>query len=332
MLDKLNLIVSNFAQRVVGDHSLWLESLLLFSLAIIILIFSFIVANKLKHQNFLFHRFSSSELLTDLIQQSLSLFIKIFSIVIALQIIGAGALVGAIVGTVGILGLGISFAFKDIVENYIAGIILSIRQPFLKGDHVLIENQEGIVQRMTSRMTMIKSFEGNNISIPNATIFKSVITNYSRIPERRFDFCIGIASDADPDVARKIGLQAMNKLEGVMSHPLSFASTEEIASSSITVKFFGWVNQQDYDFIQVRSLAISTVKKAIEKSGIEIPDPSYIIKMQKAKSIDSNKEFQPSVQTEENLISPKNKQQEPIQEQIKKEASEKDLLTDLSTE
>jgi len=105
---------------------------------------------------------------------------------------------GTLLGGAGVLGLAISFAVKDSMENYISSIMLSIRQPFRAQEHVVINDYEGVVVRLTSRSTVLMTLDGNHLRIPNATVFKAVILNYTRNPQRRFDFVLGVDAEDDP--------------------------------------------------------------------------------------------------------------------------------------
>lgn len=300
--------------------------IILLIIALIVLFVGFIISNYVKGNSNLFKRVSKTEIIADLLAQTVSILIKVSAIVVALQILGAVSLVGAVLGTAGVIGLGVSFAFKDIVENYIAGIILSIRQPFFKGDLVCIEGVEGVIQRMSTRMTMIKSLDGNNVSIPNAKVFKANLINYSTNPYRRFEFSVGIMADGDPNFARTIGLEAMIKMDTVLDQPAPVAITDSLGDSSIKLIFYGWIDQKENDFAQVRSLAMSEVKDAIEKAGIDIPDPSYIIKL---KNITDEVKKVPikSEKSTENLISTKNHQEHVVKDQIEKEEKDQSLVT-----
>ena len=89
----------------------------------------------------------------------------------------------------------LGFAFRDIAENYIAGVLLSLRRPFAPGEHVVIDNREGKVVALTSRATILMTLDGNELRLPNAMVFKAVVLNYSKNPQRRFDFTITIDAD-----------------------------------------------------------------------------------------------------------------------------------------
>jgi small conductance mechanosensitive channel len=112
----------------------------------------------------------------------------VLGVVLALDLFNLTALLGTILGAAGIVGLAIGFAVRDTVENFIASIMLSIRQPFRPKDLVEIEGELGHVIRLTSRATILLSLDGNHIRLPNATVFKAKIINYSRNDERRFTF------------------------------------------------------------------------------------------------------------------------------------------------
>src|SRR3546814_10287465 len=88
----------------------------------------------------------------------------------------------------GVIGLVLGFAFKDIAENYIAGVLLSVRKPFSPGELIAIEDYQGKVVALTSRTTILMTLDGNQLQLPNALVFKSVLLNYSQNPRRRFDF------------------------------------------------------------------------------------------------------------------------------------------------
>ncbi len=107
--------------------------------------------------------------------------------VLALNLVGATALMGTVMGGAGVIGLAIGFAVRDALENYISSIMLSLRQPFRANDHVVIDGQEGKVVRLTSRASVLMTLDGNHLRIPNTIVFKAVIMNYTRNPERRLE-------------------------------------------------------------------------------------------------------------------------------------------------
>ena len=203
-------------------------------------------------------------------------------ILVALEILDATALVGAILGTAGVLGIALGFAFKDILENYLAGILISFRQPFSPRDHVVIDGNEGIVVSMTSRATILMTLDGNHLRLPNSLVFRSVTLNYTRNPSRRFEFDVGIGVNENLLHAQEIGIQAMQSLDGVMETPTPRAFIASLGDSNVQVRFMAWVDQRSHDFVAVKSEAIRLSKTALESAGMDMPEPIYRVQLHEA--------------------------------------------------
>ena len=203
----------------------------------------------------------------------------VFGLVSALNLLDATAFLGALLGAAGVIGLAVGFAVKDTIENYIASIMLSVRQPFRPNDHVVIDGQEGRVIRLTSRATVLMTLEGNHLRLPNALVFKAVILNYTRNPERRFDFVLGVDPEDDPLSAIETGLGALKSLTFVMTEPDPSAGIREVGDSTINLFFAGWIDQTQSDFMKSRSVAIATVKAALDAAGFTLPDPTYRLRI-----------------------------------------------------
>src|SRR3546814_2407265 len=127
-----------------------------------------------------------------LIRRSVRVVVILIGLLLALNLLGLSALMGAVLGSAGVIGLALGFAFKDIAENYIAGVLLSVRNPFSPGELIAIENYQGKVVALTSRTTILMTLDGNKLQLPNALLLQSVLLNYSQNPRRRFDFTVGI--------------------------------------------------------------------------------------------------------------------------------------------
>ena len=152
---------------------------------------------------------------------------------------GQRALLGTLLWAAGIVGLAVGFAVRDTVENYIAGILLSIRQPLRPKDFVAIEGFEGLVISLTSRATILMEPAGNHIRIPNATVFKSNITKYSTNPQRRFLFKVGVDADSDLDKAQKIGSETVSGQAFVVDDPAADAWIDDLGDSNVVLVFVG---------------------------------------------------------------------------------------------
>ncbi|MEL7690337.1 mechanosensitive ion channel family protein [Citromicrobium bathyomarinum] len=224
---------------------------------------------------FVWRIFTPNSFLADLVASAIRFASIIFALVIALDIIGATALLGAVLGGAGVIGIALGFAMRDMVENYVASLMLSLRQPFRANDLVKIDDQEGRVVRLTSRATVLMTLEGNHLRIPNSTVFKAVIVNFTRNPQRRFDFTLGVDPDDDATAAAELGRETLAQLPFVLADPAPEARIVEVGDSSVVVRFLGWVDQREADWYKAQSVAIPTVKTALETAGFGLPEPIY---------------------------------------------------------
>ncbi len=215
-----------------------------------------------------------------LLRRAVKTLVVLAGVLIALDLLGATSLLGAVIGSAGVVGLVLGFGFKDIAENYIAGILLSLRRPFAPGDHLVIEKYEGRVVSLTSRATLLITLDGNRLSLPNALVFKSVILNYSVNPKRRFDFSIPIDTSASIRMAQTLAMDEIADIQGVLADPAPSWAVDGYAEGGIEMRFFGWVDQRNSDLRKVRSEALRVVKASFAKNRIETPrSVQYIVTM-----------------------------------------------------
>ncbi|MCR9110561.1 mechanosensitive ion channel family protein [Marivita sp. XM-24bin2] len=217
-------------------------------------------------------RLAPNAFIADIYRQVIRIAFILGGLVIALDIVGATALLSTILGAAGIIGLAIGFAVRDTVENFIASIMLSIRQPFRPNDQVEIEGDIGKVIRLTSRATILLSFDGNHIRIPNATVFKSRIVNYSRNDERRFLISLGVAYDTDLARAQDLALQTITTLPFVIDEPAPAVWIEELGDSAIILNVAGWIRQHETSYLKARSEAWRLCIAAFDHAGIVMPE------------------------------------------------------------
>lgn len=215
--------------------------------------------------------------IAEIYRQVIRLAFIVAGLVLALDILGATALLGTILGAAGIVGLAIGFAVRDTVENFIASVMLSIRQPFSPNDMIEIDGDLGKVIRLTSRATILLSLDGNHIRIPNATVFKSRIINYSRNRERRFTFDVGVEYGCDLAAVRSLVEETVQKLPFVLTDPAASAWIQELSDAGVLLRVSGWIDQHATSFSAARGSAIRQVMNAIEAAGVEIPDTTYRI-------------------------------------------------------
>ena len=224
-------------------------------------------------------RLAPNAFIADLYRQIVRIAFLIAAIVIALDILNATALLSTILGAAGLIGLAIGFAVRDAVENFIASVLLSVRQPFRPNDVVEINGDTGKVIRLTSRATILLSFDGNHIRIPNATVYKSRIMNFSTNAERRFMLTLGVDSHCDLAEARTIAAETVQALPFILDQPAVSVWLGDITDSGVEVIVTGWVDQAETSLVRARGEALRLVKAALENAGISLPNTTYTIDM-----------------------------------------------------
>ena len=226
-------------------------------------------------------RLTPNPFVAELLSQTIKVIFIIFGLILALSLVGAETLLGTLLGGAGVIGIAVGFAVKDSIENYIASLLLSIRQPFRARDQIVINDKEGIVVRLTSRATILMTRDGNQLRIPNAEVFKATILNYTKNPERRFTFELGVDANDDPLAAIKVGLDALCTLDFVLAKPKATAIITNVGDSNIILQFQVWVDQTQTDYYKARSIAIRETKHALENSGFTLPEPIYKLRFNK---------------------------------------------------
>jgi small-conductance mechanosensitive channel len=232
----------------------------------------------------LFVRMSANSFVRDLLRQIAQLAIVFCGVVIALQLLDATALLGSLVGALGIIGLALGFATRDTVENYIASLLLSLRQPFRSEDYVSIDGVEGKVLRLTPRATVLMSLAGNHLRIPNARVYKATITNFTRNPLRRFEFAVGVDTDIELNLPRELAVKTVSDIPGVLENPAAQCLVEALGDSSVILRTFAWIDQRETDYLKVRSEAQQRVKEAFDVAGVVMPEPVYNVNLRRRRS------------------------------------------------
>lgn len=226
-----------------------------------------------------FERFDISPMVRHVVRRLLRMFILLIGLLLVLDILGITSMVGAVLGAAGLAGIALGFAFQDIVENYLAGLLMSIRRPFELNDLIQIGSDLGKVVRLTARELILMTPDGNHVRIPNATVFKSTVYNYTRNPLRRFDFQVGVDVEEDLQQVQRLGLDTLDAMRGVLATPEPTMRIQSLGDSNVVIAFFGWVNQTEADFGKVKSEAIRLVKRALDEAGVLMPEPIYNVRM-----------------------------------------------------
>jgi small conductance mechanosensitive channel len=217
------------------------------------------------------HRRAWNPLLAEVAARGAGLTILLAGLYIVFQVAGLTSIALTVVGGTGLLGLILGIAFRDITENFLASIFLSAQQPFESGDLVQIDGVLGFVQRLTTRATVLMTQDGNHVQIPNATVYKSNIHNYTSNPNRRIDFAVGIGYGDSVTAAQELALKVLEDHPAVLDDPEPWVLVESLGSATVNLRIYFWLDGTRYSWQKVRSSIIRLVKHAYETAGISMP-------------------------------------------------------------
>lgn len=258
--------------------TLWLHELIKLlpniALAALILVIGFFIAKWIRKIVLrLFEKIVPNQTLTSLFTSLVYIFLLGIVIFSALTVLQLTKTVASLLAGAGILGLALAFAFQDIASNFMSGIVLSIRKPIHPGDTVKIKDYMGTVEKINLRDTVVKTFQGHMVIIPNKAVLQSPIENYTLLGKRRVDLAGRVSFGYELEKVKVITLDAVKNIEGLSDDPTTFFYTE-FGDSSVNFVLRLWVDTaRQGSFLDVQSEAIIRIKKAYDTNDILIPFP-----------------------------------------------------------
>lgn len=213
-----------------------------------------------------------SPLLTKITAQAVAIPVFLLGLYLVLQVAGLTRLALTLLGGTGVVGIVIGFAFRDIAENFLASVLLSVQKPFHRNDLIEVAGYCGVVQQMNTRSTVLMTLDGNHIQIPNATVFKNTITNYTANPNRRSDFVVGIGYDAALSQAQAVIDQILSEHPAVLDTPESLVLVDTLGSATVNLRVYFWYDATQYAPIKIKSSLMRQTKRALADAGISMPD------------------------------------------------------------
>jgi small conductance mechanosensitive channel len=226
---------------------------------------------------------TNDPLMSKFLGQAIKYVLIIFAIMIALRAAGLGGIATAILTAAGASALVLGFAFKDIGENFISGVILAFNRPFDVDDTVEIGGNFGKVKNLEFRYTKLKTFDGKDVYIPNSDVLTKPVTNYTEDGYFRWDFIIGIAYEDNIEGAKKTIMDTLRKEPNViedLDHQ-NFVIEDQLATSTVNLKVYFWVDTKDFRRMALvtKGNVVRNVKEALEKNGYYLPADIQEIKL-----------------------------------------------------
>ena len=183
----------------------------------------------------------------------------------------------------GFFSVAVGFAFQDILENLLAGLLLLFREPFRAGDQIEVTEVRGVVQRITIRETVLQTYDGVQVLIPNADVYKNAIRIETAGPLRRSVIRVGVAYEADLEEARQVIASALAEVPTIAPEPSPRVLVSELGAATVDLEVYVWADAAQPDLLAARNGAIIAIKRALDEAGIEMP--SDIIALQATASL-----------------------------------------------
>lgn len=253
-----------------------IENLPLLLGAIIVVLMTWLVARGVRYLAFSWAQQTEGDSNTEILIGRLSYGgVWIVGSVIALGVLGLDF--GALLGALGLTSVAIGFSLKDVLSNYISGVILLAARPFKINDQVVIKDYEGTITQIQLRAITLRTYDGRLVYIPNQEVFQTSITNNTASPRRRSSVIVGIDYEEDISRAKTVILEALESLQQVEPNPQSEVLVMELAASTVNLEVRFWVDSRRAGFLTTTSLVAQAIKEALETESIDMPTDIYTL-------------------------------------------------------
>jgi small-conductance mechanosensitive channel len=212
--------------------------------------------------------------LSNVVGQLVNISLVLTGAMIALSVLGLDKTVTSVLAGAGIVGLALSFAFQDLAANLISGFYMAAKNPFEIGDVIQVKDFIGTVKDIQLRSTLIETFDGNEVRIPNRILFENPLTNYYETKTRRVDLEVGVSYGEDLDRVEEIAKNALRELPIIVEGTEIELIYTGFGDSSINFKILYWVPYDNYlQYLHGISDGVKAIKRAFDANDIVIPFP-----------------------------------------------------------
>ncbi len=242
-----------------------------FMAALLLFIVIIIMARLVRRSIILWSSRNNNHNLGDVLGAFVKWGIIIWGALICLTIITPSMKPADVLSALGIGSIALGFALKDILQNWFAGMLLLLKRPFNIGDMVTLKGHDGIIERIESRSTLIKTYDGRRVIVPNADVYSSVVVVHSAHGIIRGEFDIQIAHSNDFAKARKIINDIIASISAIELLPAPEIYITDITPNAVIIRVRFWVDHRNVILSHMRSSVLELVKSGFEQSGINLP-------------------------------------------------------------
>ena len=183
-----------------------------------------------------------------------------------------------LISALGIGGIAIGFAFKDIFENFLAGILILVTRPFRIGDQIIYDRYEGTVEEIQTRATWLKTYDGRRVVIPNSELFKNSVTVNTAFETRRLEYDFKLAAGEDVEKAKAVIIRVMRESKDVLADPKADAVVIGFDQGSVTLRARWWSRSRIADVLLGQDHVLATARSQLAAAGIRLPSgPSPVV-------------------------------------------------------
>lgn len=183
---------------------------------------------------------------------------------------------GDLIAGLGITSVAVGFAFKDVLQNFFAGILILWRRPFVIGDEISVKGYEGTVENINVRSTRIKTYDGERAVVPNSDVYTSAVLVKTAYPFRRRKFSVGVGYLDDIEKARRVILEAIGSIEEIEREPAPAVLVSELAASSVNFSVYVWAGARLMS-PKLNDKVATAIKYALDEAEIDMPYPHSVV-------------------------------------------------------
>ena len=276
----LNLI-TGVHESLINYWNMFVQSLPRIGFAVTILVLTYFIAGYVSRT--IQKRFVNADhdpLFVRFLSKTTKVVLIIIGIILAMQAMGLSGIAQGLLAGAGLSAFIFGFAFKDIAENFLGGLILAFNRPFSLDDTIQIRDFTGHVKALNFRTTHIKTFDEKDVFLPNSIVVKEPLINYTRGGQIRLDFVVGIAYEDDITEAISLIIKTISPTATIIKGKEPFTVVEELATSTVNLRTFFWADTFDYKkgVLEIKSEIIKLVKEVLVREGFSLPSDIQEIK------------------------------------------------------